>query len=85
MRICLLFLSIIHSQPILVDLVSTVSTERTFSAMKIVKTRLRKKIEDNLLRNLLVIYIEREIAEKITVDTTIDKFSCMKERRVVFK
>ena len=59
----------INSQPILVDLVSTVSTERASSAMKIVKTRLRNKIEDDLLRNLLVIYIERKIAEKLIVDT----------------
>ena len=53
--------------------------------MKVVKTRLHNKIEDDLLKNLLVVYIEREIAEKITVDTIIDKFSSMKERRVVFK
>ena len=85
MRICVLFLSILNSQLILVDLVSTIFTERAFSAMKIVKTQFRNKIEDDILRNLLVIYIEREIAEKIIVDTIIDKFSSMKERRVVFK
>ena len=77
MRICILFLSIFNSQPILVNLVSTVSTERVFSAMKIVKTRLRNKIEDDF-RNLFVVYIEREIAEKIIVDTIIDKFSSTK-------
>ena len=84
MRICILFLLILNSQPILVDLVSIVSTERAFSAMKIVKTRLRNKIEDDILRNLFVVYIERKIAE-IIVDTIIDKFSSMKERIVVFK
>ena len=56
-----------------------------FPAMKVVKTRLCNKIEDDILKNLLVVYIERKIAEKITVDTIIDKFSSIKEQRVIFK
>ncbi|XP_016719843.1 uncharacterized protein [Gossypium hirsutum] len=39
--------------------VSTTSSERAFSAMKIVKTRLRCKIEDDFLRSSLVVYIEK--------------------------
>ncbi|XP_017604620.1 uncharacterized protein LOC108451442 [Gossypium arboreum] len=44
--------------------VSTASSERAFSAMKIVKTQLRSKMEDDFLRSSLVMYIEKEIAEK---------------------
>jgi len=49
--------------------VSTTTTERAFSAMKIVKTRLRNKMEDEFLANSLVVYIEREIAENFNLDS----------------
>jgi hypothetical protein len=44
--------------------VSTASAERAFSVLKIVKTRLRNKMEDEFLANSLLVNIEREIAEK---------------------
>ncbi|KAK5842279.1 hypothetical protein PVK06_004615 [Gossypium arboreum] len=43
-------------------LVSTAIIERAFSAMKIVKTRLCNRIEDDFLSTYLVAYIEKEIA-----------------------
>ena len=43
--------------------VSTAMTERAFSAMKLVKTTLRNKMEDGFLVDCLVIYIERELLE----------------------
>ncbi|GAV57732.1 Dimer_Tnp_hAT domain-containing protein, partial [Cephalotus follicularis] len=61
--------------------VSTVTTERAFSAMKIIKTRLRSKMEDDFITNCLVVYIEHAIAEKISVDKIIDDFYDMKKRR----
>ncbi|GAV90146.1 LOW QUALITY PROTEIN: Dimer_Tnp_hAT domain-containing protein, partial [Cephalotus follicularis] len=45
--------------------VSTAITERAFSTMNIIKNKLRSKMEDDYLRSSLVLYIEREIAEKI--------------------
>ncbi|KAH1039266.1 hypothetical protein J1N35_041009, partial [Gossypium stocksii] len=48
--------------------VSTASSERAFSAMKIVKTRLRSKMEDDFLRSSLVAYIEKEIVEKFNIN-----------------
>jgi hypothetical protein len=54
--------------------VSTVTTERAFSAMKLVKTRLPNKMEDGFLRDCLVTYIEKEIAVEISTDTIIDIF-----------
>ncbi|KAG6730515.1 hypothetical protein I3842_01G084100, partial [Carya illinoinensis] len=54
--------------------VSTATSERTFSVMKIVKTGLRNKIEDEFLANNLVVYIEREIAKNFDLDSTLDNF-----------
>nr|KJB66041.1 hypothetical protein B456_010G125300 [Gossypium raimondii] len=65
--------------------VSTASSEHAFSAMKIVKTRLRSKMEDDFLRSSLVVYIEKEIAEKFDINKIIDNFSEVKDRRVQFK
>ncbi|TYI14885.1 hypothetical protein ES332_A08G151200v1 [Gossypium tomentosum] len=40
--------------------VSTVTTERTFSVMKIVKTRLHNKMDNEFLTDNLAVYIERD-------------------------
>ncbi|XP_075499845.1 uncharacterized protein LOC142538407 [Primulina tabacum] len=45
--------------------VSTVTTERAFSAMKHVKTTLRNKMEDDFLADCLTLYIERDLAKHI--------------------
>ena len=42
--------------------ISTATMERAFSAMKIVKTKLRNKIEGDYLGSYMIIYIEKEIA-----------------------
>jgi hypothetical protein len=65
--------------------VSTATTERAFSAMKLVKTRKRNKMEDEFLRDCLVLYIEREIAVKISTDSIIDDFDAVKPRAVKLK
>ncbi|KAG7994879.1 hypothetical protein I3843_01G080800 [Carya illinoinensis] len=64
--------------------VSTATSERTFSVMKIVKTGLRNKIEDEFLANNLVVYIEREIAKNFDLDSTLDNFVCLKELKLQF-
>ncbi|XP_074573478.1 uncharacterized protein LOC141829900 [Curcuma longa] len=61
--------------------VSTVSAERAFSALKIIKTRLRSKMEDGFLSNSLLIYIEGGIAEKYDYDDIIQDFKNLKTRR----
>jgi hypothetical protein len=70
---------------VLTLLVSTTTTDRALSAMKLVKTRLRNKMRDNFLRDCLVIYIEKEIAIKFTTDVLIDDFYEMETRRVQLK
>jgi hypothetical protein len=60
----------------------TATTERAFSAMKIVQTRLRNKMEDEFLANSLVVYIEREIAESFNLDSILDDFVSLKRRKL---
>jgi hypothetical protein len=70
---------------ILTLLVSTATTERAFSAMKIIKIRLRNQMEDDFLANYLIVYIEKEIVERFTIDMIIDDFYSMKERQTQLK
>ncbi|QHO34277.1 Zinc finger MYM-type protein [Arachis hypogaea] len=65
--------------------VTTATTERAFSAMKIIKTRLRNKMEDEFLADCMIVYIEKEIASKFTSEMIIDDFSSMKHRRASLK
>nr|KAJ0203223.1 hypothetical protein LSAT_V11C500276980 [Lactuca sativa] len=61
--------------------VSTATTERSFSAMNLIKTRLRNKMEDEFLNDSLVLHFERELAEKISLETIIEDFKNAKDRR----
>ena len=62
-------------------IVSITTTERVISAMKIVKTWLRRKIEDEFLANSLIAYIKKDIAKLFYDDSIIDTFDLKKERR----
>jgi hypothetical protein len=53
--------------------------------MKIVKIRLRNQMEDDFLANFLIVYIEKEITERFTINMIIDDFYFMKERRAQLK
>jgi hypothetical protein len=64
--------------------VSTATTERAFSAMKLIKTRLRNKMGDDFLRHYMVVYIGKDIAAKIDVNEIIDLFD-RPGRRSTFK
>jgi hypothetical protein len=55
-------------------------SERAFSVMKIVKIRLCNRMEDDFLANYLIVYIEKEISERFTINMIIDNFYSMKER-----
>ena len=52
--------------------------------MKIVKTRLCNKMEDEFLSDNLVVYIEKEIAENFTTDSILNDFRSLKERMLQF-
>jgi len=65
--------------------VSTATTERVFSAIKIIKIILHNRMEDDFLVNYLIVYIEKEIAERFTIDMIINYFYFIKERRAQLK
>ncbi|KAL5765245.1 hypothetical protein ACOSQ2_017839 [Xanthoceras sorbifolium] len=53
--------------------ISTATTERAFSAIKLIMTSIHNKMEQEFLTNSMVIYIEKEIADAIDSDFVIDK------------
>jgi hypothetical protein len=59
--------------------VSTATIERAFSAMKLVKTRLRSRMEDESLADHLVVYIEKEIAKDFPIKIIMDEFYSMED------
>ncbi|KAK5802543.1 hypothetical protein PVK06_030144 [Gossypium arboreum] len=63
---------------------STTTTERAFSAMKIGKPRLRNRMEDDLLLTYLVAYIEKDRAQEFSTDSIIDEFDLMKKQMMQF-
>nr|KAJ0221306.1 hypothetical protein LSAT_V11C200088480 [Lactuca sativa] len=62
--------------------VSTATMERSFSAMNLTKTRLQNKMEDEFLNDSLVFDFERELAEKISLETVVQDFKNGKDRHV---
>ena len=64
--------------------VSTATTEWAFSAMKVVKTNLRNKMENDFLTDPLMLYIEKDIASVFSLDSIVDDFEHLKEHRVPF-
>ena len=62
----------------------TATTEQAFSAMNVIKTDLRNKMEDEFLSNTMMLFIERDIAATISMDSIIDDFEDLKRRRVPF-
>jgi hypothetical protein len=58
---------------------------RIKASMRIVKTRLRNRMEDDFLVNYFIVYIEKEIAERFIIDMIMDDFYSIKERRAQLK
>ena len=61
--------------------ISTATTERAFSAMKLLKTRLRNRMEDEFLVDNMIVNIEKEIAGNFTIEMIMDEFYSIKNRR----
>jgi hypothetical protein len=61
--------------------VATSTVERAFSAMKIVKSKLRNRMGDDWMNDCLVTYIERDVADKIDDELIIQRFQNMAPRR----
>jgi hypothetical protein len=48
--------------------------------MKLVKTRLSTRMEDEFLIDNLVVYIEKEIAKTLTLEMIMDEFYSIKRK-----
>jgi len=59
--------------------VSTATTEISFSTMKIIKNKLRNKMDAEFLASTMIIYIERDIATNYSSDSIIEDFKSLKE------
>uniref|UniRef100_A0A8R7VCW0 HAT C-terminal dimerisation domain-containing protein n=1 Tax=Triticum urartu TaxID=4572 RepID=A0A8R7VCW0_TRIUA len=62
--------------------ISIASVERAFSSMKIIKTRLRNKMEDENLANNLLIHIEGGILKNYSHEDVTADFISKMDRRV---
>jgi hypothetical protein len=62
--------------------VATTNVERIFSAMTLVKNKLRNSTGDDLLNRCLVTFIEREVFLKVSEDDIVQSFMGMRDRRV---
>ncbi|CAN6555787.1 unnamed protein product [Malus baccata var. baccata] len=61
--------------------IATATVERAFSAMKILKNRLRNRMGDQWMNDNMVIFIEREIFDGIGNDVVMQRFQNMKTHR----
>ena len=64
--------------------VTSCQVECSFSTLRRLKTCKRSKIGQEQLSNLSLITIERELADEIDIETLIDNFATMKDRRMQF-
>ena len=60
--------------------VSSASAERSFSALKRIKTYLRSTMNEDRLSHLAIISIERKLSKEIDYDKVIDKFASTTRR-----
>lgn len=61
---------------------ATVSVERVFSALTLVKTKLRNNICDDLLNYCLVTCIEKDIFSQVSEEDIIHTFMAKAKRRL---
>ncbi|XP_070052461.1 uncharacterized protein [Nicotiana tomentosiformis] len=61
--------------------IATATVERTFSAMKLFKSELRNRMNDEFMSGCLVPYVERKIFNTISDETIMNTFQEMKTRR----
>ena len=60
------------------------SAERSFSKVKLIKTYLRSTVAQERLDGLSLLAIERDAAQKLDIDSIIDKFAKTKARVAKF-
>ena len=63
--------------------VTSCSAERSFSKLKIVKSRLRTTMNQDRLNSLMIMSSESDIREKLDLNVLIEKFSSASARRMM--
>ncbi|XP_060974064.1 uncharacterized protein LOC115695026 [Cannabis sativa] len=61
--------------------VVTTTVERVFSAMNIVKNRLWNRMGDQLMNDILLVYIEKDVFSMVDKEPIMKRFQAMKKRR----
>lgn len=61
--------------------VSSASAERGISALKVIKEYRRSTLVEDTLNDFGILFIERSVANKINLDSTIEVFAEQKARR----
>jgi hypothetical protein len=64
--------------------ITNVSAERSFSALKRIKTYLRNTMRQTRLTSLALIHIEKELSNSLDFNKLIDKFASIINRRMYF-
>jgi hypothetical protein len=62
--------------------VATASVDRVFSALSVVKSKLRNSMCDKLLNDCLITFIERDVFSQVSEEDIKKNFMSMKTRRV---
>ena len=62
--------------------VTTASSERTFSKLKLIKHSLRSTMNSGRLNSLMILNCEKDITDKIDIDCIVKKWSLRKQRRI---
>jgi hypothetical protein len=61
--------------------VATVIVEKVFSALHVVKSRLRNRMGDKWMNDSLIVYIEKNIFDEIDNEVIVKRFQNIKTRR----
>jgi hypothetical protein len=61
--------------------VSIAGAERSFSNLKLIKTKLRNRTDDERLSDLAVMNIHKTVAENLNIDSIIDEFAKSKRKK----
>ena len=75
-RLVYLLLTLVLTLPI-----ATASVERSFSAMKYIKSNLRNRMGDQWMNDCLVTYIESDVFDTVDNEAIMQRFQNMKTRR----
>jgi len=65
--------------------VTSASAERSFSALKRIKTWLRNTMNQDRLSSLAILHIEKQLTANLDLEETINLFAASKDRKLQFR